>query len=93
MSLGRYLYEPALFPLLAEGWNAFLASGAREYYPMEAIGSLAAEGRVSVEVVAAPHYDTGEPLGYVQAVVEHALMRPGLGDAFAAWLAKRLSQR
>jgi UTP--glucose-1-phosphate uridylyltransferase len=32
-------------------------------------------------------YDTGMPLGYLQAVVQLAAQRPDLGPAFKEWLA------
>lgn len=90
VSLGRYLYEPAIFPLLAEGWARF---EGREFYPMEAIETLARAGRVGVEVLRSPHYDTGEPLGYIQAIVEQAMARPGLGETLTAWLRERVGTR
>jgi UTP--glucose-1-phosphate uridylyltransferase len=93
VSLGRYLYEPAIFPLLEEGWARFEATGGREFYPMEAIATLAAEGRVAVEVIASEHYDTGEPLGYVQTVISQALQRADIGPALDAWLRARLGSR
>ena len=87
VSLGRYLYTPAIFPLLADGWSRF---EGREFYPMDAIQALAEEGQVGVEVVTAPHHDTGEPLGYVKTVVAMALERPELGPALERWLRERL---
>jgi len=88
VSLGRYLYTPDLFPLLAEGWERF---EGREFYPMDALATLAARGRVAVEVVRSPHYDTGQPLGYLKTVIEHGLARPELGPALEAWLRERLA--
>jgi len=91
VSLGRYLYTPDLFGPLAESWARFEADPhQREFYPMEAIQYLAERGMVGVEVVAAPHYDTGAPLGYVKAVVEHALERADMGDELRRWLVERL---
>jgi UTP--glucose-1-phosphate uridylyltransferase len=87
VSLGRYLYTPEIFPLLAEGWSRF---EGREFYPMDAITTLARAGKVGVEVISAPHYDTGAPLGYLQTVVSMALDRPDLGPEFEAWLRERL---
>ena len=87
VSLGRYLYTPELFPLLAEGWARF---EGKEFYPMDALASLAERGRVAVEVVQSPHYDTGEPLGYLKTVIEHGLARDDIGPALRAWLTERL---
>jgi len=88
VSLGRYLYTPELFPLLAEGWATF---EGKEFYPMDALASLAAAGRVAVEVVGAPHYDTGEPLGYLKTVIEHGLARDDIGPGLRSWLRERLA--
>ncbi len=91
VSLGRYLYTPEIFPLLAEGWDRFDKDGTqREFYPMDAIQHLAEAGRVGVEVVEAEHYDTGQPLGYVKTVVEHALRRADMGDELLGWLRERV---
>ena len=57
---------------------------------MDAIGALAERGRVGVEVVTAPHYDTGAPLGYVKTVLQHALARADMGDELRRWLADEL---
>lgn len=84
VSLGRYLYTPEVFPLLAAG-IAKHPSG--EFYPMDAINSLAAQGRVVARTTAATRHDTGAPLGYLQAVVHFGLAHPDHGDAFRAWLA------
>lgn len=87
ISLGRYLYTPEIFPLLAAGWADH---GEGEFYPMLAINTLAGAGRVAVRVLDAPRYDTGAPLGYLQAVLDHALARPDVGPPLEAWLRQRL---
>ncbi len=87
VSLGRYLYTPDLFPLLAEGWARF---EGKEFYPMDALCTLAERGRVAVEVVSSPHYDTGAPLGYLKTVIEHGLAHEAFGPELEAWLRQRL---
>ena len=90
VSLGRYLYTPELFALLEQGMAQHQAG---EFYPMGAINGLARQGKVQAAVMSGPHWDVGEPLGYLKAVVEEALQRPGLGDEFAHWLGTRLIGR
>jgi UTP--glucose-1-phosphate uridylyltransferase len=87
ISLGRYLYTPELFEALASGWACHRGTG--EFYPMEAMNKLAAQGRLVAEVVDAPRYDTGAPLGYLQAVVALAEQHPEVGADFTAWLRAR----
>jgi UTP--glucose-1-phosphate uridylyltransferase len=91
VSLGRYLYTPDLFPLLAEGWARFEAAGeGREFYPMEALCTLAERGRVAVEVARAPHYDTGAPHGYLKTVIAHGLADERFGQELRSWLVDEL---
>ena len=41
-------------------------------------------------IVEAPHQDTGEPLGYLKAVVSEGLDNEQYGDALRDWLRARL---
>jgi len=87
VSLGRYLFTPALFPLLEEG----LAShSGGEYYHVNALQRLAEDGALGALVVSASHQDTGAPLGYLKAVVEEGLADAQHGEAFRAWLTTQL---
>ncbi|MCB9673612.1 MAG: UTP--glucose-1-phosphate uridylyltransferase [Alphaproteobacteria bacterium] len=86
VSLGRYLYIPEVFELLARGIEEH-AGG--EYFPTDAINALGAQGRVVAAVVDAVRWDTGQPLEYMQTVVELALEHPEIGEAFGAWLKAR----
>jgi len=88
ISLGRYLFTSELFDALEEGLKHH--SGG-EYFHVAAINALAAAGRVVAQVVDAPRYDTGAPLGYAQAFVEWGLADPDHGQAFEAWLRARLA--
>ncbi|MBT3219238.1 MAG: UTP--glucose-1-phosphate uridylyltransferase [Proteobacteria bacterium] len=87
VSLGRYLYTPQVFDLLEEGMRHH---GDGEFYPMDAINELARQGKVRAAVMSGPHWDIGEPLGYLKAVVEVALERPEFRDDFTNWLRQRL---
>jgi UTP--glucose-1-phosphate uridylyltransferase len=55
----------------------------------DAMALLLAEGTpVHGIVYRGVRYDTGLPLGYLQAVVEIACKRPDLGPSFREWLAE-----
>lgn len=86
VSLGRYLFTPDLFDELEKGAREH---GAGEFYHVGAVNALAARGRVSARVVSGKRYDTGTPLGYLQAVVEFGMEDPKGGAEFRAWLEKR----
>ena len=87
VSWGRYLFTPDLFPALDAGWRKH---GDGEFYATEAIRDLARQGRVVATVVPHRRWDTGEPLGYTQTVIDRALADPAMGPPLRAWLADRL---
>lgn len=89
ISLGRYLYTPAIFEHL-DAARAKHTTG--EFYPTDAVNTLAAAGGVVARVVDAPRWDTGVPLGYVQAMIDVALRRDDIGGEVRAWLTERLAQ-
>jgi UTP--glucose-1-phosphate uridylyltransferase len=90
VSMGRYLYT-------SEFWDALAAlkSGHKEgeYYPMPAMNQLAAQGKMVAKLISAPLTDTGEPLGYVKAVVEEGLGRMDIGPSLRAWLIEKLAMK
>lgn len=87
VSLGRYLYTPAIFAELERGLAAHQGG---EFYPMDAIETLASRGQVVAVDVQARRLDTGKPLDYLKSVVEVALDDPAIGSEFQSWLQKRL---
>lgn len=89
ISLGRYLYTPALLEQLA---RHRAAHDGGEYTPMRAMEDVAAAGGLVACPIAAPRWDTGTPLGYLEAVVDHALAHPRWGDAFRDLIADRLDR-
>jgi UTP--glucose-1-phosphate uridylyltransferase len=89
VSVGRFLYTPALFDALERHAAAHTAG---EYYPMPAMMDLAARGQLLAAPVAAARYDTGTPLGYLQAVVDAALRDPHLRGPFQRWLDTRADE-
>lgn len=87
VSLGRYLYTPAIFAELARG----LAShGAGEFFPADAVNTLAARGQVVAVDVVGRRLDTGQPLDYLKTVFELALEHPEFGSELRSWMQERL---
>ena len=50
------------------------------------------DGLIGVELSQFQWYDSGKPLPWLQAQVDHALRRSDLSEPFSAWLKERLSQ-
>jgi UTP--glucose-1-phosphate uridylyltransferase len=90
VSWGRYLYTPEIFDALEESQRRH-AKG--ELYATDAIRALAEKGRVVATVIPFERFDTGEPLGYLQTVIEMGLRDPALGTQIHTWLEGRLSRR
>lgn len=83
VSLGRYLFTADIYPLLEAGWAAH---GEGEFFPQDAINTLADEGKVVARVVDAERWDTGTPLGLLKASITHALDREDTRDDLREWL-------
>ena len=81
--LGRYVLPPTIFDAIRR-----IEPGAGgEIQLTDAMALLLAEGTpVHGIVYRGVRYDTGLPLGYLQAVVQIACQRPDLGQAFSQWL-------
>lgn len=88
ISVGRYLYTPALFDALA---TTFSDHHDGEFHPMPAMRQVAGAGGLVATILKGRRWDTGHPLGYLEAVVDHALSRPDLGPAFLDMLRRRLA--
>jgi len=83
--LGRYVLPPSIFEAIADTKPG---SGG-EIQLTDAMAALLNEGTPVHGVIYRGHrYDTGMPLGYLQAVVEIAVQRPDLGAEFRRWLTK-----
>jgi UTP--glucose-1-phosphate uridylyltransferase len=81
--LGRYVLPATIFDAIQ---NTKPGSGG-EIQLTDAMAALLAEGTPVHGVVYRGHrYDTGMPLGYLQAVVELAAKRPDVGPEFRRWL-------
>src|ERR671921_2115738 len=81
--LGRYVLPARIFDAIRETKPG---SGG-EIQLTDAMAALLADGTpVHGIVYRGTRYDTGTPLGYLQAVVELAAKRPDIGPEFRAWL-------
>lgn len=83
ISIGRYLLTPEVFGVLAEERRAHQGG---EFYLTAAFHRLAQQGRLRGCAYRGERLDTGEPLGYYQALVRFLLRDPELGPDFAAFL-------
>ena len=83
--LGRYILPAAIFDAIA---NTKPGSGG-EIQLTDAMAQLLADGvPVHGIIYRGFRYDTGMPLGYLQAVVMLASKRADLGEEFRSWLAE-----
>ena len=83
--LGRYILPAKIFDAIADTKPG---SGG-EIQLTDAMATLLADGTPVHGIIYRGHrYDTGMPLGYLQAVVELAAKRADLGEEFRAWLAE-----
>ncbi|WP_203838247.1 UTP--glucose-1-phosphate uridylyltransferase [Winogradskya humida] len=81
--VGRYILPATIFEAIH---NTKPGSGG-EIQLTDAMAQLLAEGTPVHGIVYRGHrYDTGMPLGYLQAVVELAVKRSDLGAEFSSWL-------
>ena len=88
--LGRYVLPASIFEAIA---NTKPGSGG-EIQLTDAMAQLLADGTPVHGIVYRGHrYDTGMPLGYLQAVVEIAVKRPDLGPEFLQWLTEFVGSR
>lgn len=88
-SVGSYLLTSAVWPLLEQekiGVGGEIVLG-------DSIGELAATNEVYGKVIDGIWHDAGDKSRYLQAIVDHALVDPKLGENFRAYLEKRLEQK
>jgi UTP--glucose-1-phosphate uridylyltransferase len=81
--LGRYILPATVF----EAIKGTKPGSGGEIQLTDAMAQLLTEGTPVHGIIYRGHrYDTGMPLGYLQAVVQLAVKRPDLGPEFRAWL-------
>lgn len=83
-----YVLEPTIFGTL----DRTPAGRNGELWLSDAVNALAATDPVWAYVFEGERFDTGDPYGYVQAVVAAALERPGF-EGLASWLERRIAER
>jgi len=85
---GRYILFPEIFEILEQ-----LPPGkGNEIQIADANNELARLRPVYAAEINGVYHDAGSKLGYLQAVVEYALVRDDLGDEFRAFLKERLKR-
>jgi UTP--glucose-1-phosphate uridylyltransferase len=88
--LGRYILPATIFDAIRDTKPG---SGG-EIQLTDAMAALLADGTPVHGIIYRGHrYDTGMPLGYLQAVVEIASKRPDLGPEFLRWLTEFVGSR
>ena len=86
--VGRYVLPASIFDAI----RRIKPGAGGEIQLTDAMALLLAEGvPVHGVVYRGVRYDTGLPLGYLQAVVQLAARRPDLGPAFRKWLVEYVS--
>jgi UTP--glucose-1-phosphate uridylyltransferase len=87
VSIGRYLYTPEFFELLEEGWAKHTKG---EYFHTYALDRLIAAGKVAYKRTEGERLDTGEPSGYLDAILRNAAADPALRPVLEAFAKKEL---
>jgi UTP--glucose-1-phosphate uridylyltransferase len=83
--IGRYVLTPDVFDRIAE-----VRPGAvGEIQLTDALQAQAASGPFHAVVSKVARYDTGNPLGWLTAVIDLALQDAVIGDPLRTWLAER----
>ncbi len=90
VSIGRYLYTPEFFDLLAEGWAKHEKG---EYFHAYALDRLIAAGKVAYARVQGERLDTGEPAGYLDAILRNAAADPALRPVLEAFARREFGIR
>ncbi|HKY23268.1 MAG TPA: UTP--glucose-1-phosphate uridylyltransferase GalU [Vicinamibacterales bacterium] len=80
--IGRYLLTPDIFPALRET----ASDGTGEIQLTNGLRKLLKQRDIFAYEIEGSRHDTGNKLGYLQAVVYFALRRPDLGEAFRTYL-------
>ena len=87
VSIGRYLYTPEFFEKLEEGWAKH---GEGEYYHTYALDRMIEAGKMAFVRIEGTRLDTGDPAGYLDAILRNAAadpsLRPTLDAFFASWI-------
>jgi len=75
VSIGRYLYAPDFLEQLAADWKKH---GTGEFWHVPTVLALARRGRVVFRRIEGERFDTGDPAGYLEAIIRYARGVPEL---------------
>ena len=75
VSIGRYLYTPEFFRWIEEGWARH---GAGEYFHTYALDRMIGAGKMAFRRAEGIRLDTGDPAGYLEAILFNAAGDPAL---------------
>lgn len=95
VSIGRYLFTSEFFDLLEEGWLAHVVQAEKEgrrpgeYFHIYALNHLMKAGRVVHRHADGQRLDTGEPTGYLEAILRYADTQPELRPVLDSFIANR----
>ncbi len=95
VSIGRYLVSPEFFDLLEEGWKLHRAEAEKigrepgEYFHIYALNRLMEAGKVVHAHVEGLRLDTGEPKGYLEAILRYADTQSSLKPVIDSFIASR----
>ena len=89
-SIGRFLYTPDFLEQLALEWEAHREG---EFFHTGAVRALAKRNRVVFSRVEGERLDTGEPGGYLEAIIRYADSVPALRSEVDRILAARSTKR
>lgn len=83
VSIGRYLYTPEFFDKVEEGWAKHRGG---EYFHSYALDRMIEEGKVAFARISGRRLDTGDPAGYLEAILWNAARDPGLKPALDSFV-------
>ena len=84
VSIGRYLYTPEFFDRLEEGWEKHVKG---EYYHSYALDRMIEAGKMAFKRVEGKRLDTGDPAGFLEAILHNAAGDPALRPTLDAFVA------
>jgi UTP--glucose-1-phosphate uridylyltransferase len=84
-SIGRFLFIPEIFKYLEEGWKKHKQG---EYYHIHALRALASKNKVVYKQLEGERLDTGEPGGYLEAILKYAATVPEYRTILKQFLSK-----
>ena len=84
VSIGRYLYTPEFFDWIAEGWARHTVG---EYFHTYALDKMIQAGKMAFVRTLGTRLDTGDPAGYLEAILRNAAQDPALKPTLDKFIA------